>query len=44
MLDLQFARIHGLMPAVLQDTDTDVVLSIGLMNLAPFKPHWRRAS
>ena len=34
MIDLQLARVQGLMPVVLQDADTGVVLAIGLMNRA----------
>ena len=34
MVDLDFARLDGLLPAVLQDVDTDAVLAVGLMNRA----------
>ncbi len=34
MIELDFARLDGLLQAVLQDVDTDAVLALGLMNRA----------
>jgi phosphoribosyl-AMP cyclohydrolase len=33
MLDLDFDKMQGLLPAVLQDADSGVVLMVGFMNL-----------
>ena len=32
MLDLDFDKMQGILPVVLQDADTDVVLMLGFMN------------
>jgi phosphoribosyl-AMP cyclohydrolase len=34
MVDLDFGKLHGLIPAVLQDADSGAVLMVGFMNEA----------
>ncbi len=36
MTDLDFAKFHGVIPAVLQDADSDAVLMVGFMNRAAY--------
>lgn len=37
MIDLDFEKFHRLIPAVLQDADTDAVLMVGFMNREAFE-------
>lgn len=37
MIELDFAKLHGLVPAVLQDADTGAVLMVGFMNRAAYQ-------
>jgi phosphoribosyl-ATP pyrophosphohydrolase/phosphoribosyl-AMP cyclohydrolase len=37
MIDLNFEKLHGLIPAVLQDVDSGAVLMVGFMNSEALK-------